>query len=485
MQKVERDLRLDILNSLLTTPHRELARVAELHKHMLERDPVFYGHLAVWYFEHGDVRDHKEVFAGNLLASALPEHRGAGFVLLQTLPPYQVARVIDFLKQSRGLVPRSTRTAVKRYLREREEHSERFDRAALRARKSMKHLYATLHIKPSARADAVLFKNSPPQDSLAFMLKRLAKAETAQEQAELIVEQGIPYSVAIGAVRKLTPVVLTALISRMSPQEVINNLSSLRKRGALEHLDVKAIIDEKLKDAAGSDRVSAFKAMKAAEVAQVDASVTERLGRIAGEQVKGKGRITKPTALFVDKSGSMSCAIELGKQIAALISGISQAELFVYAFDSMAYPVKTSRAHARELADWDRAFRHLMPEGSTSIGAPLEVMRLKRQVVEQIIIITDEEENTAPYFNAVFPRYVEELETEPNVLIVKVGHCLNDLERGLQQAGRAFETFTFTGDYYALPNLVPLLSRPSRLELLLEILETPLPTRDESLNQFL
>ena len=41
----------------------------------------------------------------------------------------------------------------------------------------------------------------------------------------------------------------------------------------------------------------------------------------------------------------------------------------------------------------------------------------------------------------------------------------------------AFETFTFGGDYYSLPNLIPLLARPSRLELLLEILDTPLPER--------
>ena len=33
------------------------------------------------------------------------------------------------------------------------------------------------------------------------------------------------------------------------------------------------------------------------------------------------------------------------------------------------------------------------------------------------------------------------------------------------------------GDYYALPNLVPLLARPSKLELLQEILEYPLPQR--------
>jgi hypothetical protein len=477
MKQIERDLRLEILNSLLTTPHRELAQVAGLHKQMIERDPLFYGHLAVWYFAQGEVRDHKEVFVGNLLAGALAEHRAAGFVLLQELPPYQVARVVDFIKQSRGLVPRSTRTAVVRYLREREQQPERFDRAALRARKSMKRLYASLHIKPSARADAVLFKNRPPEDSLAFALKRLAKAETAAEQAQVIFEQKIPYAVAVGAVRVLTPVVLTALINQMTPQELINNLSALKKRGALAHEEVKALVSEKLSAASRDKRVSAFKAMKAVEVASPDETFTEQLEHAASEQVKSKGRITRPTALFVDKSSSMTDAIELGKQIAALVSGVSQAELFVYAFDSMAYPLVTEGVERVELADWERAFQHMMPQGSTSIGAPLEVMRVKRQVAEQIIIVTDEEENTAPYFVAAFERYAQELKTEPNVLIVKVGRHCDYLENALRSAGRAFETFTFAGDYYALPNLVPLLSRPSRLELLLEILETPLPRR--------
>jgi hypothetical protein len=39
------------------------------------------------------------------------------------------------------------------------------------------------------------------------------------------------------------------------------------------------------------------------------------------------------------------------------------------------------------------------------------------------------------------------------------------------------DAFQFTGDYYALPNLVPLLSRPSKLDLLMEILDYPLPAR--------
>ena len=476
-QHNEHDLRLDMLNSLLTTPHRELSLVAEVHRQLVERDPVFYGHLAVWYGERGDVRDHKEVFVANLLTSGVPAHRGAGFVMLQRLPPYQVARVVDFVKQTRGGVPRSTRTAVERYLREREAEPDRFDRAALRARKSMKHLYATLHIKPGARADAVLFKDAPPEGSLAATLKRLAKAESASEQARIIVEHGLPYTVAVGAVRRLTPTVLVALISRMSQQEVINTLGSLRKRGALAHGEVKALVEEKLRAAEGGERVSAFKAMKAAEVAGVDEATAAALGRVAGEQVKRRGAITRPTALFVDKSSSMTEAVEVGKQIAALVSGVSRGEFYVYAFDSMAYPVEPAGA-GRELADWERAFSLLYPQGSTSVGAPLEVMRLKRQRVEQVIVVTDEGENTAPFFSAVLPRYCEELMVETEVVIVKVGQHTDHVERHLRAAGRPCETFTFGGDYYSLPNLVPLLSRPSRLELLLEILETPLPVRE-------
>jgi hypothetical protein len=475
MENLERDVRLEMLNSLLTTPHRRLEEVSELHRQMLERDPLFYGHLAVWYAEHGDVRDHKEVFTANLLASRVAGHRGAGFMLLQDLPPYQVARVVDFVKRTRGTLPRSARTAVVRYLREREENVRHFDGAALRARASMKHLYAGLHIKPSVRADAILFKDTPPADSLAYVLKRLARAETGAAQAELIVEHKIPYTVAVGAVRKLTPAVLAALINSMSPQETINNLKSLKARGALAHAEVKALVDEKLAGAATGERVSAFKAVRAAEVAGVDAQTTARLEHAASAQLRKRGRITKTTALLVDKSGSMTQALEVGKRIAALISGVAEAKLYVYAFDTIGYPVVS--AGRGELSDWERAFQNLHANGSTSIGAPLEMMRLRRQAVEQIIIVTDEGENTAPYFNGIYARYCADLNVAPNVVIVKVGGHSDYLERQMSQSKVAFETFTFAGDYYALPNLVPLLSRPSRLELLMEILETPLPER--------
>jgi hypothetical protein len=474
--QTEQDLRLEMLNSLLTTPHRQLDQVAQLHQELITKDPLFYGHLAVWYQKNGDVRDHQEVFVGNLLTSNLEAHRDAGFMMLQEFPPYQVARIVDFMKQQKDKFPRSARTAVTRYLKKREGNPHNFDRAALRGRKAMKHLYATLHIKPSPRADAILFKNKPPEDSLAYALKKLAQAETPAQQAQFIVAHNLPYTIAIGAVKQVTPMVLVALINAMSPQEVINNLKSLKAKGAMDNPDVKALIDQKLEQAQTDTRVSALKSKVASDVTDLDEDTQARLTQIMETQIKQKGKITKPTALLVDKSASMDNAIAVGKQIATLISGVTESDLFVYAFDTMPYEVKSK---GQTLAHWEKAFEHISAGNATSIGVPVDVMTKKKQLVEQMIIITDEGENTAPYFDQAFHNYCEQLQVIPNVIIVKVGYSYDHLEKKLREKKVQVDTLEFKGDYYSLPNLIPLLSRPSRLDLLMEIMATELPQRED------
>ena len=53
----------------------------------------------------------------------------------------------------------------------------------------------------------------------------------------------------------------------------------------------------------------------------------------------------------------------------------------------------------------------------------------------------------------------------------------SQLEEACLKAGIDVDAFQFSGDYYSLPNLVPILARPSKLELLMEIMEYPLPQR--------
>src|SRR5437588_721764 len=130
----EQDLRLELLNSLLTTPHRELAKIRPVHQEMVTKDPRFYVRLSAWYADHGDVR-------------------------------------------------------------EREADPDWFDGSVLVARKAIKRLYALLHVKPSERAQQILFDENPPADSRLAALKILARAKTPVEQAEAIIEHRIPYRV--------------------------------------------------------------------------------------------------------------------------------------------------------------------------------------------------------------------------------------------------------------------------------------------------
>ncbi|MEO0856667.1 MAG: hypothetical protein AAFY55_07410, partial [Bacteroidota bacterium] len=284
--------------------------------------------------------------------------------------------------------------------------------------------------------------------------------------------------------------VLRALVAQMSPQEVINHLKGLKARGAFDDDAVKALIEQKLADAKTDGRVSAYKAKVAAEAAGVSRETAEALADVTDAQVAALGSIRRPTALLVDTSASMTQAIEVGKRLAALISRVTEAALHVVAFDTVPYEVVPRAGFLRSvlgqgpvetpsLDDWERAFADLRAGGSTSIGVGLELLRRRRERVEQVVIVTDEGENTAPYFVPTLQAYGQELGVTPEVVIVRVGRASDYLERQLKAAQVPVETVTFRGDYYALPNLVPILARPSRLDLLLEILALPLPQRDD------
>jgi hypothetical protein len=487
MSPEEQDLRLKILNTLLTTPHRKLEAVHPVHAELIAQDPLFYGHLAAWYVKHGDVRDHLETFVIALALSNFEGHRDAGLAMLRELPPYEVQRVVDFVKgrvEKKGAkserwglfknVPRSMTTEVERYLREREGDALKFDGAVLHARKAMKRLYAALHIKPGPRAQAILFDDKPPADSRLAVLKTIAKSEDPGEQAALISTHRIPYRVASSIVAQMTPAVLAALIDSMSAQELINNLASLQKRGANDHPDIKKMIEEKLDSAKSAKRVAAFKPKEASKAAHLDEKTQEQLAEITQRQARAKGTIRRSTAILVDKSGSMEQAIEVAKRLGSMIAGIMEAPLHVFAFDTIAYPIASP---GPELKAWEKAFAGIKAGGGTACGVAIDAMIRKNIAVEQIVMITDEGENTAPLFVPTLQKYREQVKASPGVVFVKVGQAGNHLEKLALAAGVSVDAFEFRGDYYSLPNLIPILQRPSRLDLLVEIMETELPAR--------
>lgn len=468
----ERDVRMGLMDSLLSPANREFAALSQLHKDALELDAHFYGHVACWYQRHGQVRNFREMFVAGLFSSSLPTHREAAWCLLQDLAPHQVARVVALTKERFCKVPRCLRHAVTTYLRQREAKPQGFDRAVVRQAKALKSLYASLHIRPSERAQQILFSRCPPADSLSWQVKQLARCQSAAEQARRIVELQLPFPIAVGALKAVTPATLAALLDVMTPAEAMNHLKMLRDKGAFEHPDLRRRIEEKIEQAKRDRRVSDYRALQAAEVA--DDKMRQQLEAVHQARVEAQGQIVRSTALLVDKSGSMDQALAIGMRLAALTAGLMKAALHVLVFDSLAWPVQ---AQGNTVADWERAFQGIQANGATSVGSAVAWMRKNHVSVEQLVLVTDEEENTSPHLVDELAQYERQFGFSPAVLLLKVQGASDHLERQLGRVGRPFDTYQFTGDYFSLPNLIPMLTRPGRFELMLEILATPLPVR--------
>jgi hypothetical protein len=469
----EADVRVQILNSVLATPHGKRAELAPLHHSALQRDPLFYGHFAVWYMGRGEVRDHKVLFVAHLLTSDFAALREAGWVLLQGLPPHMVAAAVDHAKVSIGKLPRVFKSAVASYLRALEAEPARFDRAALRSRRDLKHLYATLHLAPGTRAQQTLFDQQPPADSPLHSLKLLARAADPAEQAQVIAERRIPYTTAVGAVRAVTPSVLAALVSVMTPQETINHMASLKRRGAFDSPEVKALIEAKIQAAETDRRVSTLKATRALKSVALDEDTAALLTEVTDRRVAAIERIRRTTALLVDKSGSMTQAIEVAKEVAALVSAACD-DFQVLAFDSAAFEIQ---ATGRQRSAWEQAFAMVRADGATSMGAPLAKLARERRYVEQLVVISDMGDNTAPLFHDAYAEYARQMGVAPQVIVVGVGGLSRDVLRRWNTAGIPATLWEFTGDYYSLPNLLPLLSAPSRAELVEQVMAVALPAR--------
>lgn len=485
----EQDYRIGILNSLLTSTHRKIDDNQKFHSEVCAIDPIFYTHLAAWYNNNGDLSDHKLQFIANLCVSDFEGHRDCGLAMLRELPPFHLTRIIDIIrygeiKPAKGTkpkrnIPRSTRTEIISYLKEREQDHEWLDNAIITARKHFKQLYATLHIKPSSRAQAILFEDNPPIDSKCYAIKIIARESDPTKQAELLNKYKMPYRIASTVIKSITPSILAVLIDLMSPQELINSMSSLQKHGAFNNDDIKALVEKKLKVAKTSKKVGALKGMEAVKAAGLTEDLNEKLKDIVDSQIKNKGRIKRSTAIFVDKSQSMTQAIELAKQVATLVSATMDADLYCYVFDVMARKIIPL---GKEYKHWDAAFMGTNASGGTMPGAAVQQLLRNNEKVEQIIMITDEGENHISYMPAL-KQYEIQTGIKPYTYIIRCGsrqYGVSDrITKSLQTANYDVDAYDFSSnsDYNSLPNIVQFLTRPSRLELLMDIMDYKLPSR--------
>lgn len=393
------------------------------------------------------------------------------------------------------------RQAIRTYLRyrERPENQRQMEGAMLRAWDMMRRLYSKTNTLPMNDEESwinqYLFKGRKTTDGTRFhSLRQLSLTNDPIQQAEIILDAKLPLPLAINLVKSFTPSVWVALITVATPQELLQHLGMMQKKGVFDNTDLKALVESKLSEVQSKKvKVDALKAQHAvAAVKGLDEDIVSSAKQVTDSQLKFHGKITAKTALLIDKSASMEKAIDMGKEIGATIAQSCEKgnEPICYLFDASPVPVIWNAADGdtNKKSSWDKKLKMVRANGGTNPAGVIRAMISQNTRVEQIVLVTDEGENTVGMFASQLKDYERHFGTMPNIVIVRVGdstvsypYGVSDvMEKSCRAAGIEVEVLDCTkSDSVSIPNLLQMLSRKSIFDLVLEIRQLPLPSRVE------
>lgn len=464
----------ELLRSLMKCPHRKLEDTIPLFSNALNRDPFFAGKCfyGLTLEELNRIRDLAESAIAFLLTSPHSIHREAGRVCFQGLEPYRAFRVAEFIRLQ--LKPnRQVRGAVGGYLRTLEMDRKRFDGAVKVARHSLHKMYEHYHVHPSARAQAIIFERCVPEGEID-PVKLLREAETAEDQAKVIIDHRIPYRQATSVLKGITPAVWVALIEVMSPAEAMNTRAAIERSGILHDPDIRRLYEAKLRKVTGDKRAATSTITERKSVKGRDERLDRILSQARQEKIDRGARITVDTMIAVDCSGSMEMAIEAAKKICPHIASLCDATLKIYCFNEAAWPLEYGKG---SFEDFQQAFSLIRADGMTSLGSALKQAIDGGFTPEQAIYITDQEENRRPQLVDVFRSSGQEI----RFVFVNVGQ--HGVAGDLEGAGAEVTEYDVdvsvsdVGWYAALDNITPLLTKGGYSQLVEQIMALELPRR--------
>jgi hypothetical protein len=475
-----------IVSELTRSSHGVLSNYVPTGVHAASQDPDFYSHLIAWNQKNGQVRDSKIALPVIALAEsrilADKEWKDNALAHLAQLDPRNLVKAVRLAKsvQARGGV----RKVVEAYLRAREANWPWWERAALSHRESMKELYALCHVKPSAMADLILFKNQPPVGTIFDKVRKL-KTMTATEIAGTILTEKIPFLVAMGALgaRVKETDVAMAIINQMSATELVTNTKLLERLGVKTIPVLKAAYEEALSKAQGSKKAT-FKTTRAAE-AMDDGALKKKLQNLQEKQIQNLGGVEGNWLVLGDKSGSMQQAIEISKMVAATLSKMVKGEVHLVFFDVTPSYLNATGMEYEKIKE---ATKRVQADGGTSIGVGLDYILQNNIEVDGIAIITDGAENSAPLFAQVYRKYEQKFDKSPTVYVFRCAVSMAsytdvDISRSLKAGSIDYTEFDLKHgqvDFYSLPNIIQTM-RTNKYSLVDEIMATPLLTLEEAL----
>lgn len=501
MTETSRD-RSALLGTLLKVKHRKLEEYVDDVLPGAVKDPELFAHLIAWNEANGKVRDSKVAFPVLALRTAAMLDRELTenvFAHLAKLGPRELVRAYAFnSKLSRmavdevGTIRNGQRgllqDVIQAYLRTREADKNWWTAAVVRNRTAMKTLYAVSHLKPSPRAQRVLFDRIYASDLVFDGIKKL-RHMTPLEAGGFILRNKIPFTVALGAGVKLdNESVLLAIVQSMTGAELITATKQLNSLKAFKLGAVQEAYKEAVGKVAKDKRVSVGKVSRAIGAAgqsiqpdsyKVDDPV-EQLVKLKEKAAIAAGPIKGDWLILADRSQSMGIAVKQAVRISALLAHRVEGKVHLVFFND------TPRAFdvtGKTLDQIENDTRHVTDSGTTSIGCGLRYLADRKVGVDGIVLVSDGGENRPPWFHEEYKK----LDPAPSLIYLRLH---SDLDRHyrvapgtvsdqfglhLQKNGITFQTWQLGEgvDDYALENIVSII-KPGSYGMLDTIMETPL-----------
>lgn len=400
---------------------QELLQEAEaLHREMAESNPQFMAKVLVFARNDGYMRL-QPLFGLAVLSVYRPDLFSKIFLQVVRIP----SDLSDFLTilsgMGRGQGGRAVKRQVNRFLANVTEYWAIKYNGRGRGY-SLGDAIATAHPKPADLKQQALFRYLRGQEANLSLipqveaLEYLKRAKTEVEQVYWIEAGRLPHEVVTGAI-KPTKLVWEQLMEQMPTFALLRNLNALDRAGVLQDRYCLDRVVERLTDprALAKSRILPFRFATAYR--QVKQEVVRDALRVAVEHTfSNLPDLEGRTAIFLDISGSMEGQyLQTGSVFALALYKKTQGSSLFWLFDVTVEDAKPSRVDSI-LMQADR----IRARGGTDTGAPVRKLRLEQEHVDQIIIITDEQQNYGSTFYVELAKYRSKVNRDVKAFVIDI-----------------------------------------------------------------
>jgi 60 kDa SS-A/Ro ribonucleoprotein len=259
---------------------------------------------------------------------------------------------------------------------------------------SLADIIQTVHPAPGSEIQSRLFKylisgENEFQEGKIYAFEQLKKTQSPAEQIRWIREGQLPHEV-VTSVCQMTPELWNALAPGLPLFALLRNLNALELAGVLEQH--RGMVERKFtnQEMLRKSKILPFRFLNAFQAVE-KAWVKDVLRQAVELTFANLPDIPGKTAVFLDVSGSMNGEyLRIGSVFALALYKKAKGNGLFRLFNTTVHDPKAS-LYDPILTQTER----IRAEGGTDTGAPFRALQEK---VDNIIIITDEQQNTGSPF---------------------------------------------------------------------------------------